>query len=582
MRRSKLIPTTEPDKASPGKSKTIRQTNKKPPVDLSHHFSIAAKNRLASDVKQFYKYFQIPGIRNLASGLPHPSYFPYDTLEASVAVPGRFPSSDNQPTPQNASMDLSKSERLLIPKLSETPNIAERIDLETALQYGVAVGYPPLHSFIRQFVRKNLHPNVPYTGGPEVIMTCGSTDGFFKTIETFTNVWSEDRNWIRERQGVLCEEFAYMTAIQTAKPRGVNIVPVTIDAEGMKVDGKGGLADVLDNWDFRRGRRPHLMYTVTLGQNPCGTVLPVSRRREIYSLCQKYDIIIIEDDPYWHLQYPSAMNGCEKERGGHQLAAHQNSSGFEFLDSLVPSYLSIDIDGRVVRLDTFSKTIAPGCRLGWLTAQPKVVERILRLTEYSTQQPSGFSQSMVAKLIMGDQGERYGEKLKGDSGWKVDGWVRWLEGLRGDYQRRMQTMCGILEDGKFITVEESQAVEEWEIVHKVQMFDFNWPGAGMFVWVKICFETHPLWSKVSPEILSKALWKHLLKEPYLCLVGPGQLFSPTDEIKKEKGWRYMRLCFAAIDEKDVPRSSHGFVEGFRSFWQIKDAGEIDGDDEISF
>lgn len=59
------------------------------------------------------------------------------------------------------------------------------------------------------------------------------------------------------------EEFAYMNAIQTAQPRGLNIVPVTIDAEGMKANGKGGLEDVLENWDANKGKRPHLIYTVT-------------------------------------------------------------------------------------------------------------------------------------------------------------------------------------------------------------------------------------------------------------------------------------------------------------------------------
>lgn len=117
---------------------------------------------------------------------------------------------------------------------------------------------------MRQFVRENLHPNVPYAGGPEIILTCGATDGFSKTVEALTNVWVEGRDRIIEREGILCEEFAFMNAIQTVQPRGVNIVPVTMDSKGMKVHGPGGLKDVLDNWDFSRGNRPHLMYTVTL------------------------------------------------------------------------------------------------------------------------------------------------------------------------------------------------------------------------------------------------------------------------------------------------------------------------------
>lgn len=152
---------------------------------------------------------------------------------------------------------------MLVPHDSAEPDLLRKIDLTTALQYGTAQGYPPLYSFIREFTQNYLHPNVPYKGGPEVILTCGSTDGFSKALDLFSNIWDEDRDWIREREGLLCEEFAYMNAIQTAKPRGLNVVPVAIDDEGMLAHGKGGLHDVLSSWDKNKGKRPHMLYTVT-------------------------------------------------------------------------------------------------------------------------------------------------------------------------------------------------------------------------------------------------------------------------------------------------------------------------------
>jgi DNA-binding transcriptional MocR family regulator len=187
-------------------------------------------------------------------GLPHPSYFPYDTLEATVARPQRL---------QPSNKDDTKADRVVIPKEVQTPDLTRKIDLTTALQYGTAEGYPPIFSFLRQFVREHLHPNVPYEGGPEIIMSCGNTDGFSKAVELFTNIWNPDRDWIQQRESVLCEEFTYMNAIQTIQPRGLNTVTVAVDGQGMLASGKGGLKDVLENWDFRRGRRPHLMYTVT-------------------------------------------------------------------------------------------------------------------------------------------------------------------------------------------------------------------------------------------------------------------------------------------------------------------------------
>ncbi|KAH8702094.1 aromatic amino acid aminotransferase [Talaromyces proteolyticus] len=566
------------------------QSTRAPPLDLSHYFSDVTKNRQASDVKRFYKYFALPGMHNLAGGLPHMSYFPFDTLEASAAHPHRF-----EPTPITpVDPEPPKSNRnpaalhVKVPKESKATNVLSKIDLQTALQYGTADGYPPLSSFIRQFTRDHLHPNVPYANGPEVILTCGSTDGFSKAIETFTNPWIEHKDDIRDRSGILCEEFAYMNAIQTVRPRGLNIVPVVIDSQGMIPSGEGGLADILENWDFSKGKRPHLMYTVTLGQNPTGTTMPIERRKEIYALCQMYDIIIIEDEPYWNLQYPSAIQALDKPRGGdeHKLFnrnynAHGRSSGYDFLDSLVPSYLSIDTDGRVVRVDTFSKTIAPGCRLGWLTAQPAVVERITRITETSTQQPSGFVQAMVAQLLKGQSSSAMTNRAsKSDEAWTMDGWVRWLEGLRGGYERRMQNMCKTLDDGKYVVVDSAPGSypDSWSMVSKVPMYEFDWPIAGMFIWIKIRYDTHPLLEIYGAEKVCSALWAFLTTKPFLCLAAPGLMFAPTAAVQ-EYAFQYLRLCFAPMPEDEVIDYAQHFNAGCRAFWQLQDFDGVPDLDE---
>ena len=333
-----------------------------------------------------------------------------------------------------------------------------------------------------------------------------------------------------------------------------------------------------------------------MGQNPTSGLLSVRRRRDIYALCQKYDIIIVEDDPYWYLQYPSANALSVKHRGkpvspnfygvGHNYNAGKKTSGYAFLDSLVPSYISMDVDGRVVRLDTFSKTVAPGCRLGWITAQPAIVERILRATETSTQQPSGFVQSMIAELIIGPQTPNDGGKGGGKdgAGWDVGGWVRWLEGLRGNYERRMQTMSSILEDGKYfirqsrhhnVATDSDSETEDFQVVSKTKMYDFDYPMAGMFLWMKIYVETHPLFKKVDSERLAHALWVYLTLPPCLALISPGTVFSPTKEIEREKGWQYFRLCFAAIDEDLLTVKSKAIVTAFKQFWEIKKVTEVD-------
>ncbi|RMZ79192.1 hypothetical protein DV738_g3481, partial [Chaetothyriales sp. CBS 135597] len=579
-----------PRSAAPSHSTAPEQA---PPLDLSHHFSRNSLRRQQSQVKRFYKYFGIPGLQNLAGGLPHPSYFPYDTLEASAALPTRFKPASSKSlgslSEELAGTSLSDgphSNRVLVPHDSSERDIRRRIDLATALQYGSGQGYPSLYSFLRTFARDHLHPNVPYKGGPEIIITCGNTDGFSKCVEALSNVWEEQRDWIRDREAILCEEFAYMNAIQTVQWRGLAVVPVKIDEEGMLAEGAGGLADVLANWDFLKGKRPHLLYTVTMGQNPTSGLLSVKRRREIYRLCQKYDILIIEDDPYWNLQYPSANELSIKYRGkpvspnffpaGHNYQTSSNlgpgkSTGYAFLDSLVPSYLSFDTDGRVLRLDTFSKTIAPGCRLGWVTAQPAFIEKILRITETSTQEASGFVQSLVAELLIGPTAGDEGSKSR--LGWKADGWVRWLEGLRANYERRMQTMASILEEGKFLVTNSEK--DGYEVVSKTQLYDFAFPMAGMFLWLRAPFDTHPLFQKCGGVKLSKALWLLMITSEYLVLVCPGEMFAPSEGIAQEKAWQYFRLCFAGIDEDRVRTSSQSFAQAFAAFWAIEDEKEID-------
>ncbi|KAK5111433.1 hypothetical protein LTR62_004885 [Meristemomyces frigidus] len=615
-----------------------------PPKDLSHHLSRATKARTASSMKAFYKYFMIPGIGQLAGGLPNNYYFPFDTLEAKVARPDRWTPTPNKPVdpplPSHNDDDSVASrfqklefnstssplnqpqDSLIVPHTSSQKNPVQKIDLATALQYGTAQGYPPLYYFLRQFTQQNMHPNCPYRGGPEIILTCGNTDGFSKVLQAFVNEWSEEKDWVRDREHILVEKFAYMNAISAATARGMGVVDVELDDEGMVVEGKGGLKDVLTSWDHKRGKRPHMMYTVTMGQNPTSGVLSLQRRREIYNLCSEYDILIVEDDPYWYLQYPTstASNTTTTFSSDNtSFNAEQpmfanaeptpegwKSSGYPFLDSLVPSFVSVDTDGRVLRLDTFSKTVAPGCRLGWISAQPDMIERILRITETSTQQPSGFVQSIIAELILGpDQhglaaaetktlSNNHKDKngkgpLPTGAGWKADGWVRWLEGLRGNYERRMHKMCSILASNtSIIKTGRRQSLsqqgfeedEEWSVVETTPVLSFDWPVGGMFVWLRIEFDNHPLYNHYAKanelSRLSRALWILWTTKPYLVLVSPGTIFSPTAVIAKSEGWKFFRLCFAAIDEEALGPVSERLVEGVKAFFRIKDKSVIEG------
>ena len=334
-----------------------------------------------------------------------------------------------------------------------------------------------------------------------------------------------------------------------------------------------------------------------MGHNPTGIVYSLKRRQEIYAVCSNYDVIIVEDDPYYYLQFPSSASLEAASRNqpvppvdeeGNARPAGWKSSGYAFLDSLAPSYLNVDTDGRVIRLDTFSKTIAPGCRLGWITSQPAMIERLLRGSESSTQQPSGFVQSMVAELVLGPQNAdalatfrslRSNKERVAFKGWKLDGWVRWIEGLRGEYERRMNRMCRILDAGRFQLKQGtpvSAADADWGVVTKTRLFDYSWPRGGMFVWLRFNMELHPLWgavdstgSLVDGTMLCNALLILLTQRPYLVIVSPGLMFSATDEIRVRSGWRHYRMCFAAIANEELENCTQKFVDGVQRYWKIK-------------
>lgn len=339
-----------------------------------------------------------------------------------------------------------------------------------------------------------------------------------------------------------------------------------------------------------------------MGHNPTGILLSLERRKELYAIASKFDVLIIEDDPYWYLQFPSAAVEEGKSRNKPPVAdalstpqKPERSTGYPFLDSLVPSFLSVDTDGRVIRLDTFSKTVAPGCRLGFVTAQPDLIERFVRVAESSTQQPSGFVQSMIAELIIGRQApevERSWLSLRKASeraaftGWDTSGWVRWIEGLRGEYERRMNRMCRILDDGAAY-VKQGTPVSPREsdlcVLTKTQLYDFAWPRGGMFVWIRVYFEQHPLFGAASSDgkdivegtALATGLLIHLTRSPYKVLISPGMMFSATEEIRRSVGWQYFRLCFAAETEENVDSCSERFVKGVRKYWSIKKVKDLE-------
>ena len=189
-----------------------------------------------------------------------------------------------------------------------------------------------------------------------------------------------------------------------------------MDGEGLV---PGELDGLLKGWDEGRGRKPHVLYTVPSGQNPTGATQSEGRRREVYEVCRRHDVLIVEDEPYYYLQMGEVGGGKQPE------------GVEEFLEGLIPTYTSMDVDGRVVRMDSFSKVVVPGSRVGWITASQQLVERFVRHAEVANQGPSGFSQVILHKLL--------------DDRWGHEGYLRWLMNLRVEYTKRRDAMAAACE-----------------------------------------------------------------------------------------------------------------------------------------
>lgn len=455
------------------------------PVSLDHYLSGPARRRKANVYKLFYKYQNLPGVRDLSGGLPNPSLFPIDWLQAETADPDRL---ENPAAPEHI---VSASHR----------------DLEKGLQYGKATGIEELHKWIREFTYEYIAKPL-YDPGFDTLMTSGSTDAWAKVLQVLSNEWDDLTSDVKNRQGILVEEFTYSCAAEAARVRGLNIVPMTMDEYGMLPHA---LRETLTNWDYSRGKRPHLLYTVSIGQNPTGATTPFKRRKELYEILREFDVVIVEDEPYWFLQYSPEKEGC---------------------------YLQLDVDGRVIRLDSFSKSFAPGSRLGWVTAQPSLIERLYYQSEEISQHASGFSQLMILKTL---------------NNWGHAGWMNWLHNLEMEYHDRRDRLC--------------RGLEKWIFLGAVRILEYSPPQAGMFVWMQVHFEQHPLYDMVGSLNLSRAFWMFQTEQARPTLVNPGYMFAPVPDDAEHMA-RYFRMSFAPSDKEDLEESAHLVGKAAHEFWSV--------------
>ncbi|KAJ5700883.1 Aromatic amino acid aminotransferase [Penicillium malachiteum] len=468
---------------------------------FDHFLSQEAKSRKASTLKSAAGYLKNPGIISLGGGLPSAEYFPLEHLELKVPTPPGF-------TPE----ETQKSGSILHAGKHDIKEGKSLYDLEISLNYGQSTGSPQLLRFITEHTELIHRP--PYSDW-QCTLTCGST-----------YAWDTALRLLTERGDyIMMEEYTFASAAETAFPLGLKALAIPIDAEGIVPEG---MDELLSNWDVqaRGARKPHVLYTIPTGQNPTGATQSAERRREVYKVAQKHDVYIVEDEPYYFLQMqPYAGEGA--------AAPPPPATHDDFIKSLVPSFLSLDVDGRVCRLESFSKVVSPGSRVGWIVASEQIIERFLRNFEVSSQHPSGISQIALYKLL--------------DEHWGHTGYLDWLISIRMSYTNRRDALLHACE--KHLPR---------DIAHWVA------PAAGMFHWIEVDWRKHPdvaagkTLEQIEEEIFQSAIEQNVL-------LSRGSWFKADKSATMEKMFFRATYASASFDRIDdaIARFAASLREQFR-------------------
>jgi 2-aminoadipate transaminase len=220
-----------------------------------------------------------------------------------------------------------------------------------ALQYSTTEGWRPLRQWIAQLMEKRGIAAI----ADRVLITTGSQQG----IDLIGKVFLESGD------AVVVENPCYLAALQAFSGYEAAFIPIDSDDEGMRIDQ---LEDAL------KRSRPKLIYIVSEFSNPKGTTLSPERRERLIEVSSRYHVPILEDNPYSELRY---KGDCARP-----LAA-------------------LDRDGLVIHISTFSKTLSPGMRLGWLVAAEGIFQNVVIAKQAADLHTSSIEQHAAARLLEG-------------------------------------------------------------------------------------------------------------------------------------------------------------------------------------
>ncbi len=218
------------------------------------------------------------------------------------------------------------------------------------LQYGATEGSPALRRAILTHMLSPRGVNAPVEC---ILPTSGSTQAIDLVC----------RAYLDPGDTVLVESPTFLGALQAMRISGARLLSVPSDEEGVMIDALEALM---------RAHRPKFFYCIPTFQNPSGKTLGTERRRRIAALAQEYDVMVVEDDPYYALRYR-----------GEEL----------------PPIKSFDESDHVLLLNSFSKTMSPGMRVGVLTGPATAIAKMVIIKQSADTLTSPLMQAIAAEFL---------------------------------------------------------------------------------------------------------------------------------------------------------------------------------------
>ncbi|KAF9013316.1 TdiD protein [Cyathus striatus] len=386
--------------------------------------STSSKARKPSPIWDLLPVELRPGMLSMLAGKPNPVTFPFESITLSVRSPTQVGNQSH----------------------TEIPIHGE--DLAAALQYGLTSGVPELKQWLTELTT-NVHER-GVDEGWRVGIGSGSQDLLYKAFSALLN----------PGDSIIMEAPTYPGVIPLLQVIGCNAVEIPSDSEGIIADK---LQATLESWDHSK-TFPKLLYTVPFGSNPTGFTTSIERRIQILTLARKYNFLIFEDDPYYFLYYgnqpwPASYFQLEKKIGGEI--------------------------GRVLRFDSFSKIMAAGFRVGWVTGPSRVINAIELHSTSTTVQPPSISQIILLKLV---------------SQWGIPGFIAHTEKVASFYRQRRDHFEICLQ-------RHMSGIAEWTT-----------PVAAMFFWLKLSLPPVVCWHEGDAAALihDRAIERGVLLLPGEC------------------------------------------------------------------